>query len=110
MVAGIRDILVISTPEDAPKFKALLGDGGQYGIRLHYQVQQRPEGIAQAFLLGEALIGSSACALVLGDNIFYRHDFTNDLREAANKPRDARDYADPLHDPERTRLLQTDKN
>src|SRR5258708_10878036 len=90
MLAGIRDILVISTPDDAPKFKALLGDGGQYGIRLHYQVQQRPEGIVQAFLLGAAVLGSSAFALVLGDNIFYEHDFSKDLRDAANKHRDSR--------------------
>ena len=108
MLAGIRDILVISTPEDAPKFKALLGDGGQYGIRLHYQVQQRPEGIAQAFLLGEAFIGSSACALVLGDNIFYGHDFAKDLREAANQHHGARVFAYPVHDPERYGVVEFD--
>jgi glucose-1-phosphate thymidylyltransferase len=108
MLAGIRDILVISTPDDAPKFKVLLGDGGQYGIRLHYQVQQRPEGIAQAFLLGEAFIGSSACALVLGDNIFYGHDFAKDLREAANKHHGARVFAYPVHDPERYGVVEFD--
>ena len=110
MLAGIRDILVISTPDDAPKFKVLLGDGGQYGIRLHYQVQQRPEGIAQAFLLGEAFIGSSACALVLGDNIFYGHDFAKDLREAANKHHGARVFAYPVHDPERYGVVEFDGN
>src|ERR1700739_1306535 len=68
MLAGIRDMLIISTPEDVPKFQALLGDGGQYGIRLQYKVQARPEGIAQAFLLGESFIAGSPCALVLGDN------------------------------------------
>src|ERR1700704_3062117 len=108
MLAGIRDILVISTPDDAPKFKVLLGDGGQYGIRLHYQVQQRPEGIAQAFLLGEAFIGSSACALVLGDNIFYGHDFAKDLREAASKLHGARVFAYPVHDPERYGVVEFD--
>jgi glucose-1-phosphate thymidylyltransferase len=108
MLAGIRDILVISTPDDAPKFKVLLGDGDQYGIRLHYQVQQRPEGIAQAFLLGEAFIGSSACALVLGDNIFYGHDFAKDLREAASKHHGARVFAYPVHDPERYGVVEFD--
>ena len=108
MLAGIRDILVISTPDDAPKFKVLLGDGSQYGIRLHYQEQQRPEGIAQAFLLGEAFIGSSACALVLGDNIFYGHDFAKDLREAANKHHGARVFAYPVHDPERYGVVEFD--
>src|SRR5215467_13176562 len=80
MLAGIRDLLVISTQEDVPKFQALLGDGSQYGIRLQYKVQERPEGIAQAFLLGEEFIGDSACALVLGDNIFYGHDLAKDLQ------------------------------
>jgi glucose-1-phosphate thymidylyltransferase len=108
MLAGIRDILVISTPDDAPKFQMLLGDGGQYGIRLQYQIQQKPEGIAQAFLLGEAFIGSSACALVLGDNIFYGHDFAKDLREAANKQRGARVFAYPVHDPERYGVVEFD--
>jgi glucose-1-phosphate thymidylyltransferase len=108
MLAGIRDILVISTPDDVPKFKVLLGDGGQYGIRLHYQVQQRPEGIAQAFLLGEAFLGSSACALVLGDNIFYGHDFAKDLREAASKHHGALVFAYPVHDPERYGVVEFD--
>src|SRR5207302_5861534 len=74
MLAGIRDILVISTPEDVSKFQTLLADGSQYGIRLQYQIQARPEGIAQAFVLGESFIAGSATALVLGDNIFYGHD------------------------------------
>src|SRR3982074_686773 len=71
MLAGIRDILIILPPHDAPKFQALLGTGSQYGIHLQYQVQQEPEGIAQAFLLGDAFIGGNCCALILGDNIFY---------------------------------------
>src|SRR6202049_4748055 len=90
MLAGIRDILVISTPEDVPKFQALLGDGSQYGLRLQYLVQRKPEGIAQAFLLGEEFLHGSPCALVLGDNIFYGHDLVKDLREAASKADGAR--------------------
>src|SRR6266853_6706620 len=83
MLAGVREILVISTPEDVPKFQVLLGDGSQYGIRLQYQVQPKPEGIAQAFLLGDGFIGDSSCALILGDNIFYGHDLGKDLRAAS---------------------------
>src|SRR5712691_5069923 len=74
MLAGIRDILLITTPDDLLKFQALLGDGSQFGIHLEYKVQPRPEGIAQAFLLGEEFLRASPCALVLGDNIFYGHD------------------------------------
>ena len=110
MLAGIRDILVISTPEDVPKFQALLGDGSQYGIRLQYQAQSRPEGIAQAFVLGEAFISDSPCALVLGDNIFYGHDLGKDLREAAKKTHGARVFAYPVHDPERYGVVEFDGN
>jgi glucose-1-phosphate thymidylyltransferase len=74
MLAGIREILLITTPEDVGKFQALLGDGSQFGIQLQYKVQPKPEGIAQAFLVGEAFLANSPCALVLGDNIFYGHD------------------------------------
>jgi glucose-1-phosphate thymidylyltransferase len=108
MLAGIRDILVITTPEDVSKFQALLGDGGQYGIRLQYLVQPKPEGIAQAFLLGETFLGQSACALVLGDNIFYGHDLAKDLREAAGTTRGARVFAYPVHDPERYGVVEFD--
>ena len=108
MLAGIRDILVISTPEDVPKFKTLLGDGSQYGIRLQYKVQAKPEGIAQAFLLGEAFLAGCPCALVLGDNIFYGHDLAKDLREAARKTRGARVFAYPVHDPERYGVVEFD--
>jgi glucose-1-phosphate thymidylyltransferase len=108
MLAGIRDILLITTPEDIHKFQALLGDGGQFGIRLRYQVQPKPEGIAQAFLVGEKFLSGSACALVLGDNIFYGHEFANDLREVASKPRGARVFAYPVHDPERYGVVEFD--
>lgn len=108
MLAGIRDILIISTPEDVPKFQALLGDGNQFGIELRYTIQPTPEGIAQAFLLGEKFIGSSTCALVLGDNIFYGHDLAKDLKTAANNDRGARVFAYPVHDPERYGVVEFD--
>jgi len=108
MLAGIRDILLISTPDDVPKFQALLGEGSQYGIRLRYSVQPRPEGIAQAFLLGEEFLAGSPCALVLGDNIFYGHDLVRDLREAAQKVHGARVFAYPVHDPERYGVVEFD--
>src|ERR1022692_2807112 len=101
MLAGIRDILLITTPEDVGKFQALLGDGSQFGIELQYKVQVKPEGIAQAFLVGEAFLANSACALVLGDNIFYGHDLAKDLRKAAAKTQGARVFAYRVHDPER---------
>src|SRR6202167_1366558 len=110
MLAGIREILVISTPEDVPKFKTLLGDGSQYGIQLKYQVQAKPEGIAQAFLLGESFLDGSACALILGDNIFYGYDFAKDLREAARMERGARVFAYGVHDPERYGVVEFDAN
>src|SRR5271157_4495946 len=90
MLAGIRDILVISTPSDLPKFQQLLGDGSRYGIRIEYAPQPKPEGIAQAFLIGKKFIGTSGCALVLGDNIFYGHDLAKDLRAATERPSGAR--------------------
>jgi glucose-1-phosphate thymidylyltransferase len=108
MLAGIRDILVISTPEDVPKFRALLADGEQFGIQLQYRVQPRPEGIAQAFLLGEDFLRQSPCALVLGDNIFYGHDLVKDLRQAAVKADGARVFAYPVHDPERYGVVEFD--
>jgi len=108
MLAGIRDILVISTPEDLPKFQSLLRDGGQYGIRLKYRAQAKPEGIAQAFLLAEEFLGGSPCALVLGDNIFYGHDLAKDVREAAAKVQGARVFAYPVHDPERYGVVEFD--
>ena len=110
MLAGIREILIISTPEDVPKFQALLGDGGQFGIHLQYQVQVKPEGIAQAFLLGEQFLQACPCALVLGDNIFYGHDFAKDLRASAVKTHGARVFAYPVHDPERYGVVEFDAN
>jgi len=108
MLAGIRDILVISTPEDVPKFESLLRDGSQFGIHLQYQVQPRPEGIAQAFLLGDTFLGGSPCALVLGDNIFYGHDLAKDLKESARRAAGARVFAYPVHDPERYGVVEFD--
>src|SRR5579862_1784559 len=110
MLAGIREILIISTPEDLPRFQDLLRDGSQYGIRLQYRAQARPEGIAQAFLLGEEFISGSPCALVLGDNIFYGHDLAKDLRSSAEKTRGARVFAYPVHDPERYGVVEFDAN
>jgi len=110
MLAGIRDILIISTPEDVPKFQVLLGDGSQFGIRLQYLVQLRPEGIAQAFILGDKFVGGNPCALVLGDNIFYGHDFAKDLRGSATKTEGARVFAYPVHDPERYGVVEFDEN
>jgi glucose-1-phosphate thymidylyltransferase len=108
MLAGIRDILIISTPEDTPRFQQLLGDGSRLGLNFQYKVQAKPEGIAQAFLVGEQFIGSSSCALVLGDNIFYGHDFAKDLQSATQKAKGARVFAYPVHDPERYGVVEFD--
>jgi len=108
MLAGIRDILVISTPEDLPKFQNLLGDGSSYGIRLQYAPQPKPEGIAQAFLIGKQFIGADCCALVLGDNIFHGHDLAKELRSATQRSNGARVFAYPVHDPERYGVVEFD--
>ena len=108
MLSGIRDILVITTPDDVHKFETLLGDGNRFGIQLQYEVQPKPEGIAQAFLVGESFLDGSPCALVLGDNIFYGHDLAKDLRESATKTRGARVFAYPVHDPERYGVVEFD--
>jgi glucose-1-phosphate thymidylyltransferase len=110
MLAGIRDILVISTPEDLPRFEHLLGNGSRYGIRLQYAAQPTPEGIAQSFLIGRDFIGSSCCALVLGDNIFYGHDLVKELRAATGQKKGARVFAYPVHDPERYGVVEFDQN
>jgi glucose-1-phosphate thymidylyltransferase len=109
MLAGIRDILVISTPEDIPRFEHLLGDGARYGIRLQYAAQPKPEGIAQAFLIGREFIASSCCALVLGDNIFYGHDLVKELLAATARSAGARVFAYPVHDPERYGVVEFDQ-
>ncbi len=109
MLAGIRDILVISTPEDLPRFQHLLGDGSGYGIHIQYAPQPKPEGIAQAFLVGKDFIGDSACSLVLGDNIFYGHDLAKDLRSATQRTSGARVFAYAVQDPERYGVVEFDE-
>src|SRR6266403_1327723 len=108
MLAGIRDILIISTPEDMPRFEHLLGDGARYGIRLQYATQPKPEGIAQALVIGREFIGSACCALVLGDNIFYGHDLAKTVLLAAHKSTGARVFAYPVNDPERYGVVEFD--
>src|SRR4029077_1626045 len=108
MLAGIRDILVISTPEDAPRFEQLLGDGSRLGVSFQYAVQAKPQGIAQAFLVGKEFIGSNCCALVLGDNIFYGHDFAKDLQNATKKTKGAQIFAYAVQDPERYGVVEFD--
>ena len=108
MLAGIREILLISTPEDLPRFQHLLGDGSRYGVHFQYAPQPKPEGIAQAFLIGKEFIGSASCALVLGDNIFYGHDMVKELHAATLQPKGARVFAYPVHDPERYGVVEFD--
>ncbi|MGY3931370.1 glucose-1-phosphate thymidylyltransferase [Aeromonas encheleia] len=108
MLAGIRDILIISTPQDTPRFEQLLGDGSQWGLNLQYKVQPSPDGLAQAFILGEEFIGSDPCALVLGDNIFYGHDLQKHLEAAAAQPNGATVFAYHVHDPERYGVVEFD--
>ena len=110
MLAGIRDVLVISTPQDTPKFQELLADGSRYGVSLQYAVQDNPGGIAQAFLVGRHFIGNDCCALVLGDNIFYGHDFAKDLRGATRTGQGAKVFAYPVNDPERYGVVEFDRN
>lgn len=108
MLAGIRDILVISTPQDTPRFRELLGDGAQWGIRLSYAVQPSPGGLPQAFLIGREFIGRERCALILGDNLFYGHDFTHLLKRATAFERGARVLAYPVNDPWRHGIVELD--
>ena len=108
MLAGIRDILIISTPQDTPRFEQLLGDGSQWGIRLQYAVQPSPDGLAQAFIIGEAFLAGSPSALVLGDNIFYGHDFQDLLGSAMQRSDGASVFAYHVHDPERYGVAEFD--
>ena len=113
MLAGIRDILIISTPEDTPRFEHLLGDGSQFGLNLSYVVQPSPDGLAQAFLLGEEFIGDDACAMVLGDNIFYGNGFGGILREATKDAEEndrATVFGYYVNDPERFGIVEFDAN
>ncbi|WP_413528577.1 glucose-1-phosphate thymidylyltransferase RfbA [Rahnella inusitata] len=109
MLAGIRDILIISTPQDTPRFEQLLGDGSQWGLKLQYKVQEAPDGLAQAFVIGEEFIGNDDCALVLGDNIFYGHDLQKQLEAAGAKESGATVFAYHVHDPERYGVVEFDK-
>ena len=108
MLAGIREILLISTPEDTPNFEKLLGDGRRLGIKIEYAVQARPEGLAQAFIIGRDFIGPDNVALVLGDNIFYGHGFQAILGRAANRSRGATVFAYPVKDPHRYGVVELD--
>ena len=108
MLAGIREILVISTPEDTPRFQQLLGDGSRWGIELSYAVQENPDGLAQAFLIGESFVAGESCVLVLGDNLFFGHDFSEMVLRAAQKTEGATVFAYPVRDPERYGVVEFD--
>ncbi|AGE16321.1 glucose-1-phosphate thymidylyltransferase RfbA [Serratia marcescens] len=110
MLAGIRDILIISTPEDMPSFKRLLGDGSRFGINLSYEIQPSPDGLAQAFLIGEAFIGGDSCALVLGDNIHFGQGFGNKLESVVKRSEGATVFGYQVMDPERFGVVEFDDN
>lgn len=108
MLAGLREILIISTPVDTPRFQQMLGTGSQWGLKLEYAVQQSPDGLAQAFLIGKDFLAGESCCLILGDNIFYGHDFQKILREAAMELKGATVFAYPVLDPERYGVVEFD--
>lgn len=110
MNAGIKEILIISTPDDTPRFQELLGDGHQFGIELQYKVQPSPDGLAQAFLLGEEFINGDSCAMILGDNIFHGHGLTKRLKQAASKTSGATVFGYYVDDPERFGVVEFDDN
>lgn len=110
MLAGIKDILIISTPTDIPRFEHLLGDGSQLGIKLSYISQEKPDGIAQAFIIGEDFIGTESVSLILGDNIFYGHNFTKILEQAATQEKGATIFGYQVKDPERFGVVEFDQN
>ena len=110
MLAGIREILLISTPEDTPRFSQLLGTGEQWGIQIKYAIQPSPDGLAQAFLIGKEFLAGDGCCLVLGDNIFYGHDFATTLQQAAAGGPGATVFAYPVLDPERYGVVEFDKD
>ena len=113
MLAGIQDILIISTPEDTPRFESLLGDGSQFGLRLQYKVQPSPDGLAQAFILGEEFIGDDCCAMVLGDNIFYGNGFSRILKNAVHTAEEngkATVFGYYVNDPERFGIVEFDES
>ena len=110
MLAGIKDILIISTPSDLPNFERLLGDGSNFGINLSYEEQPSPDGLAQAFIIGERFIGGDSCAMILGDNIFYGNGLTNHLKDAAKREYGATIFGYYVDDPERFGIVEFDKN
>ncbi len=110
MLAGIRDILIISTPQDLPNFERLLGDGKQFGINLSYAVQPSPDGLAQAFIIGEQFIAGDSCAMVLGDNIFYGHGFSKALKAAAQKQMGATVFGYYVNNPKQFGIVEFDQN